>query len=76
MQTYYLIKHTFGFEEYLDFIKDNQLRISLTQFRVSSHDLTVEVGRYTSFIRNQRLCTNCSIQFNSIQKLYLKMVIQ
>jgi len=46
----------FGFEEYLDFIKDKKIRISLTQFRVSSHDLNIEVGRYTNITRNQRIC--------------------
>lgn len=61
LETYCLIKHTFGFEEYLDFIKDKKIRISLTQFRVSSHDLNIEVGRYTNITRNQRICTNCSM---------------
>jgi len=61
LETYCLLKDTFGFEEYLDFIKDTTIRISLTQFRVSSHDLNIEEGRYTNYTRNQRLCTNCSM---------------
>jgi len=61
LETYCLLKHTFGFEEYLDFMKDRTIRISLTQFRVSSHDLNIEVGRYTDITRNQQLGTNCSM---------------
>jgi len=61
LETYCLLKHTFGFEVYLDFIKIKKLRISLTHFCVSSHDLNIEVGRYTNITRNQRICTNCSM---------------
>ena len=61
LETYCLPQHTFGFEEYLDFIKDKKIRISLTQFCVSSHDLSIEVGRYTNYTRNQRICANCSM---------------
>jgi len=59
LETYFLSKHTFGFEEY--FTKVKKIRILLSQFRVSSHDLNIEVGRHTNIARNQRLCTNCSM---------------
>ena len=42
-------------------IFNTSAKFSLTQFRVSSHDLNLDVGRYTNTTRNQRLCTNCSM---------------
>ena len=61
LETYCIFKHNFEFEEYLDYINDKKLRIALTKIRVSSHDLLIEVGRYTNIPRNQRICQNCTM---------------
>ena len=63
LESYCIFKHKFEFENYLDNIKDKKLRILLTKFRVSSHDLNIEVGRYTNTPRDQRLCSNCTMKF-------------
>ena len=39
-------KHDFEMEKYLDFITNKKYKIALTQFRLSSHDLAIECGRY------------------------------
>ena len=54
-------KHEFTFENYLDFITDKKLRISYTRFRLSSHDLAVERGRYDNTPRTERLCLYCNL---------------
>ena len=50
-----LFKHTFGFEKYFDFVKDAILRIALSKFRTSSHDLAIEKGRYINLDRNNNV---------------------
>ena len=61
LETYALFKHSFEFEQYLDIIKEPKFRIALTRFRVSSHDLAIERGRYTNIPREERICTNCNL---------------
>ena len=39
-------KHDFELLIYLDFLTEKKYKIALTQFRLSSHDLAVEHGRY------------------------------
>jgi hypothetical protein len=34
---------------------------TLTQLRVSSHNLFIETGRYNNVARNMRLCTKCNM---------------
>ena len=53
-------KHDFEQEKYLDFIQDNKFRTALTKFRLSSHDLAIERGRYESIPRNERICKYCN----------------
>lgn len=60
LETYSLFKHSHCFEEYLDYVKEPKFRISLTQFRTSSHDLAIEHGRYSNVPRNERICTQCN----------------
>ena len=43
---YRIFKRNFVQEKYLDFIHDNKLRLSLSQFRISAHDLEIEKGRH------------------------------
>ena len=59
--TYSRYKHEFKFENYLDFILEKKYKIALTQFRLSSHDLAIERGRYVNIPRNERTCTNCNL---------------
>ena len=61
LESYCIFKHKFEFEKYLDNINDKKLRINLTKFRLSSHDLYIEVGRYNNIPRDQRICQNCSM---------------
>ena len=50
-------KHEFDLENYLDCIENKiKNRIALTKFRLSSHDLAVERGRYDDTNRNDRIC--------------------
>ena len=42
-------------------IFDKKFRVSLTKFRLSSHDLAIETGRYTNMPRDQRICLQCNM---------------
>ena len=42
------------------FIKNFELRRSICKFRVSSHHLLIELGRYQGIPRHQRLCQQCN----------------
>ena len=55
-------KHEFGFENYLDFTVESKFRIALSRFRISSHDLFIERGRYKNLPRNERICKFCNSQ--------------
>ena len=60
---YYLdLKETYGVEHYLHCIPKASLRMSLTKFRLRSHNLNVEIGSYARQNRDQkRLCQCCSV---------------
>ena len=62
LETYNLYKHDFNLEKYLSCIKENKFRIALTRFRLSSHDLAIETGRYTNIDRKFRICTHCNMR--------------
>jgi hypothetical protein len=62
LRTYCLFKHEFCTEKYLDYINTPKYRSALTRFRVSSHDLQIERGRYLNTPREQRLCNNCHLR--------------
>jgi hypothetical protein len=46
LSTYLTVKNNFGFEKYLDKIKNFEQRRTLTRFRISTHKLAIETGRY------------------------------
>ena len=46
LEMYARYKHDFELENYLDFIVEKKYKFALTQFRLSSHDLAIERGRY------------------------------
>ena len=53
-------KHDFEIEKYLDFITEKKYKIALTQFRLSSHDLAIERGRYENLNRRESVCKLCN----------------
>ena len=59
--TYARYKHEFAFENYLDFITEKKYRISLTRFKLSSHELHIERGRYEHVLRDKRFCKCCNM---------------
>ena len=59
---YSIYKHDFQFEQYLNVISVKKFRIAFTRFRLSSHDLAVQNGRYTYIQTNDRLCRQCNMQ--------------
>lgn len=47
-------------EKYFKLMRNFELRRSICKFRVSSHHLQIELGRYQGIPRHQRLCQQCS----------------
>lgn len=60
LEMYARYKHEFELENYLDFPTEKKYKIALTQFRLSSHDLAIERGRYENLSRNERACKYCN----------------
>ena len=58
-------KSTFAREPYLDVTKGFSRRYSTTKFRISSHDLEIECGRYNNIPRESRVCTWCQISMGA-----------
>jgi tetratricopeptide (TPR) repeat protein len=65
---YNRFKVTFGFEEYLSILKSECLRKNLSRFRLCSHNLEIETGRYNNTTRDNRLCRVCNQ--NAIESEY------
>ena len=68
LKSYVMFKENFEFEPYLDYIHNNNLRMHLTRFRISSHSLAIESGRFNNIDRNNRLCIFCNQ--NSVESEY------
>lgn len=60
LRTYALFKSSFNTENYFDILKNRNTRACLTRFRISSHRLQIEVGRYNKTPRQQRFCEICN----------------
>ena len=60
LDTYTRIKSNFGFEKYLNSLHFNY-RKDLTRLRISSHRLSIEIGRYARINRSNRTCPKCSL---------------
>ena len=58
---YSIYKHSFFLENYLNSIKIKKYRVALTKFRLSSHDLEIERGRYTNISTEERICRQCTM---------------
>ena len=61
LRTYNLIKKNFEIEPYVEILHDKKLRISLSSFRISTHRLRIERGRYCEEKSEERLCNFCNI---------------
>ena len=60
LRTYCKFKYIFEKEPYLKYVTNSQVRKSLTQFRISAHDLAIERGRYKNIDKDKRICKLCS----------------
>ncbi len=62
LRTYKLFKEEFKFENYLSSTKNLNHTLALFRFRISSHNLRIETGRYTrpKIPVNQRMCIYCT----------------
>jgi len=61
LQQYCLFKSEFVCEKYLLKIQKNDLLKQFARFRLSSHHLEIEVGRFQGIDRDQRLCRCCNM---------------
>ena len=59
--SYCRFKHDFVLENYLDNICIKKFRFALSRFRISSHSLKIESGRYENVAREDRKCKNCNL---------------
>ena len=46
---------------YFRFYIRKAYKTALTKFRLSSHDLAIECGRYENTPRDERICKNCNL---------------
>ena len=60
LEYYCQFKTSFCFEKYLDVIQNDLVRKQLSRFRLSSHSLEIEVGRYHGTARENRICKLCN----------------
>ena len=60
LRTYRLFKDQFVYEPYLNWGTYNQRNI-LTKFRISSHKLEIQKGRYMNIPAEQRICRLCKL---------------
>ena len=61
LTSYILYKDSLAMETCLETIYVNKFRISLSKFRLSSHDLAIEKGRYNNINIENRLCIYCNM---------------
>ena len=61
LQLYCTLKPDFICEQYLIKIKNAELCKQLARFRLSSHHLEIESGRFYGVDRDQRLCRCCNM---------------
>ena len=62
LESYCIFKHDFELEKYLTINIEQKYKLALTRFRVSSHNLQIETGRYEDLPRQQRLCQLCNMR--------------
>lgn len=57
---YCRFKKTFELEKYIVSVYNYELRRHISCFRLSSHKLEIETGRYNSVTRENRICKGCT----------------
>lgn len=62
LHSYCLFKEDTELEFYLDHVSPNKFKFALSRFRLSSHSLAIETGRYSATPREERLCTFCNMK--------------
>ena len=62
LQTFQLFKDSYCFEQYLTNVFNIRYRTVITRFRLSSHNLDIEVGRHfkPKSPVGHRICKNCN----------------
>ena len=58
---YKMFKIDFKYEKYLDVVNNTLVRKDLSRFRLSSHSLEIESGRYNNIDRCNRICKCCNL---------------
>ena len=61
LRLYKTFKNQYTMEPYLTHIRDTRYRVALSRFRLSSHNLEIELGRHTNPKTpvERRICKNC-----------------
>ena len=62
------INITFDSKNYLDFIYEKKIKTAFTKFRLPSHDLAIQRGRYETTPRDERICKLCNS--NMVENVY------
>ena len=73
LQSYCIFKVDTEHESYLDTIKQSKFKFALSRFRLSSHPLYIETGRYTGIPKEERFCVFCNMR--SIENEYHFLMI-
>lgn len=68
LSSYARYKTSLTLEPYLDIIMNKKYKIVLSRFRLSSHTLEIERGRYHNIPRDERICKCCNL--NTIESEY------
>ena len=71
LRLYKRFKENNEYEVYLDVIKNNKMQRTLSRFRMSSHDLAIEIRRYTGVDRHERICTKCNMNLTEDEYHFL-----
>ena len=74
LRTYKLFKREFKLESYLTVTKNIHYSLAMLKFRISSHNLHIETGRYSRPTKtpvNERLCQYCSSKAIEDEKHFL-----
>ena len=61
LQSYCIFKENTDHEPYLNLVRPNKFKYALSKFRLSSHNLEIETGRYYGIPRDERLCVCCNM---------------
>ena len=63
-------KFNFRREIYLNEVENKDNKRYLTKFRISAHNLEIEMGRYKNKPRDERLCSGCLKVENEVNFLF------